>query len=137
MVCESVGKADLLSDHSDRHQSREVADPPLGCPPFSCLTIFAFRSSEVRRLLSDLGSYGGTYQLGMFPFFLRRIADVMGPRLNEVFRRLVRLGSFPPCWRQANVNPIPMSFSVANYRPISMTSPMFKVFERLVSVRFG
>ena len=62
------------------------------------------------------------------------------PRLSVVFRRLVRLGSFPPYWRQANVTPIPKgppSFSVANCRPISITSVLSKVFERLVSVRLG
>ena len=55
-----------------------------------------------------------------------------------MFRLLVRLGSFPACWRQANVAPIPKgppSSSVANYRPISITSVLSKVFERLVSVR--
>ena len=53
----------------------------------------------------------------------------MAPRLSVVFRRLVRLGSFPPCWRQANVTPIPKGpppSSVANYRPISMTSALSK-----------
>ena len=29
LVCESVGKADLLSDHFDRKQSREAVDLPL------------------------------------------------------------------------------------------------------------
>ena len=44
------------------------------------------------------------------------------------------LGSFP------NVTPIPKglpSSSVANYRPISITSVLSKVFEHLVSVRLG
>ena len=57
-----------------------------------------------------------------------------------MFRRLVRLGSFPACWRQANVTPVPKvppSSSVANYSPISTTSVLSKVFERLVSVRLG
>ena len=57
-----------------------------------------------------------------------------------VFRRLVRLGSFPACWRQANVTLIPKgppSSSVANYRPISITSVLSYVCERLVSVRLG
>ena len=75
----------------------------------------------------------------MFHLFLKR-TDVMAPRLSVVFRRLVRLGSFPACWRQDNVTPIqkgPPSSSVANYRPISVTSVLSKVFERLVSVRLG
>ena len=57
-----------------------------------------------------------------------------------LFRRLVRLGSFPACWRQANVTLIPKgppSSSVATYRPISITSVLSYVFERLVSVRLG
>ena len=71
---------------------------------------------------------------------LETTADVMAPRLSVVFQRLVRLGSFPVCWRQANVTPIPKgppSSSVANYRPISIASVLSKVFERLVSVGLG
>ena len=85
---------------------------------------------EVRRLLLDLDPYGGTDPLCLFPLFRKRTADVMAPRLGVVFRRLVCLGSFPACWRQANITPIPKgppSSSVANYRPISITSVLSKV----------
>ena len=61
---------------------------------------------------------GGTDPLGMFPLFLKITADVMARHLSVVFLRLVRLGSFPACWRQANVTQIPKatpSSSVANY----------------------
>ena len=89
----------------------------------------------------DLDPHGGTDPFGMFPLFLKRTADVMShPCLRVVFRRHVRLGSFPACWRQANGTLIPKgppSSSVANYRPISITSVLSKVFERLVSVRLG
>ena len=76
----------------------------------------------------------------MFPLYLKRTVDVMAPRLSVVFRRIVRLCNFPVCCRQANVTPIPKGppySSVANYRPISITSVLSKVFERLVSVRLG
>ena len=33
LVCESVGKADLLSDHFDSKQAREAVDLPLTCHP--------------------------------------------------------------------------------------------------------
>ena len=94
----------------------------------------------MRRLLLDLDPCGGTDPLGMFPLFLKRTADVMALLLSVVFQRLVRLGSFPACWRQANVTPIPkgpLTSSVANYRSISITSVFSKVFERQVSVRLG
>ena len=64
----------------------------------------------------------------------------MAPRLSVVFRRLVRLGSLTACWRQVNVTPFPKGpppSSVDNYRPISVTSVLSKVFELLVSVRLG
>ena len=97
LVCESVGKADLLADHFDSKQSWEAVDLRFTCHPSPCLTTFAFRSREVRRLLLNFGPYGGTNQLGMSPLFLKRTADVLAPRLSVVFRLLVRLGSFPPC----------------------------------------
>ena len=63
-----------------------------------------------------------------FIFFLRELL---------VFQRLVRLGSFPACWRQVNVTPIPKdppASYVANSRVISITSVLSKVFEHLLSV---
>ena len=81
LVCDSVGKADLLSDYFDSKQSREAVDLPLTCHPSLTLPTFAFRSREVRRLMLDLDPYGGTERLGMFPLFLKRNADVMAPVL--------------------------------------------------------
>ena len=80
-VCESIGKADLQSDHFDSKLSSEAVDLPLICHPSPSLTTFAFRSREVRRLLLDLVPYGGTDPLGMFPRFLKRTADVIAPVL--------------------------------------------------------
>ena len=38
LMCESVGKADLLSDHFDNKQSRKAVNLPLICHPSSSLT---------------------------------------------------------------------------------------------------
>ena len=54
LVCESVGKADLLSNHFDGKQSRESVDLQLTCHLSPSFTSFAFRSSDVRHLLLDL-----------------------------------------------------------------------------------
>ena len=45
LVCESDGKADLLSDHFDSKQSRESVDLLITCHPSPSLITFAFRSS--------------------------------------------------------------------------------------------
>ena len=77
---------------------RESVDLPLTCHPSPSVATFAFRSRDVRRLFLDLDPYGLTDPLGMFPLFLKKTVDVMAPLLSVVFRRLVRLGSFPDCW---------------------------------------
>ena len=140
VVWESVGKVDMLSANFYGKQSRDPVDLPSTCHPSPGLTIFVFRSREVKRLLLDLDSYGGTDQLGMFPLFFKRTAEVLAPRLAVAFRRLLRLGSFPVCWRVANVTPIPKgppASSASNCRPIYITPILSKVFESLVSVRLG
>ena len=71
LVCESVGKADLLSDHFDGKQTRESVDLPLTCHPSPSLTSFALRSSEVRLLLLDLHFMGALAHWVCFLFFLR------------------------------------------------------------------
>ena len=114
----------MLSAHFEGKQSRDPVNQPSICHPSPSFTTFAFRSPEVKQLLLDLNSYGGTNPLGMFPLFLKKTAVVLAPRLAPVFHRLLRLGSFPVCWRVANVTPIPKSppsSSASNYRPISLT----------------
>ena len=54
LVCESVGKADLL-DHFDSKLSREAVDLPLTCHLSLRLTTFAFGSREVKASLVRLG----------------------------------------------------------------------------------
>ena len=82
----------------DSKKSRESVDQLVTCHPSPSLITFAFRSTEIKRLVLDLDPYGGTDPVGMFPLFLKRTADVLAPRLSVVFRRLHRLGSFPACW---------------------------------------
>ena len=48
------------------------------------------------------------------------------------------MGNFSVCRRLVNVTPIlkgPPSFSVANYRPISLTTLLSEVFERFMECR--
>ena len=130
----------MLSAHFDGKQSRDPVDMPSTCQSYPSLTTFAFRSREVKWLLLDLDSYGFIDPLGMFPLFFKRTAEVLAPRLALVFRRLLCLGSFSVCWGVANVTPIPKgppSSSASNYRSISLTPILSKVFERPVSVCLG
>ena len=81
LVCESVGKADLLSDHFDNKQLGRLL---ICCSLAIHLLVFSplpsgRERSGLRRLLLDLGLYGGTNPLGMFILLIKRTADVMVP----------------------------------------------------------
>ena len=84
----------------------------------------------------DLNPNGGVDSSGCFPtFFLYSC-----PETESLFRRLLRSGEFPLEWRTADVTPIPkgpLSALVCNYRHISITPVLSKVFSRLTSLRFG
>ena len=84
LVCESVGKAVILSDHFDTKQFRKSVNLSLSCHPSLSLITIAFRQREVSRLLLDLDPYGGADPLGMFPPFLKKTADVLTHRLCSV-----------------------------------------------------
>ena len=78
--------------------------------------------------------------MGCFLLFFQKTASVLAPKLSCLFRRLLRGGEFPLEWRIADVTPIPkgpLSALVCNYRPISITPVLSKVFERLIALRFG
>ena len=80
-VCESVGKADLLSDYFDSKQSREAVDLLLTCHPSPSLTTFVFRSSEVS--ISSLVRLGPLFvaltHWVCFLFFLRELLMICPP----------------------------------------------------------
>ena len=132
-------KAKLLAESFNRKQSDSDVPLPPTCFPDVKFGKFAFRSSELVTLLNDLDSYGSCDPLGFIPLFFKKSSRVLSPKLAVIFRLLLHKGSFPACWRVANVTPIPKgsspSTSPDEYRPISITPILSKIFERLLSRR--
>lgn len=61
-------------------------------------------------------------------------------RILLIFSLVSTAGSFPLCWRSAYTTPVPkgpLSPHVENYSPISITSVLSRVYERLLSARLG
>ena len=122
LVCETLGKADVLSDHFDSKQSWEAVNLPLTCHPSPSLTTFAFRSREVSRLLLDFDPYGGTDPLGMFSLFIKRTADVMAPpsssnndNNNNIIILLKEVSSAR--LRESDIHPISPKTPAPQYQP--------------------
>ena len=132
-------RCELLSDVFRSKQSDQILDLPPTCFPEVSFSSFAFRSKAVFNILSDLDSYGGVDPNGVFPLFLKKSANFLAPKLSVIFRNLIRTGDFPSAWRTANVTPIPKtsppSIHPENYRPISITPCISKVYEKIICDR--
>ena len=137
----SKEKADLLAEIFDKKQSNESIILPPTCFPEVKLSSFAFRSREVEHLLLDLDNHGGMDPDGIFPLFLTKNAHVLAPKIATILRNFVRAGSFSSFWRKGNITPMSKGVSSSSdpseYRPISITPILSKVFERLLSKRIS
>ena len=67
--------------------------------------------------------------------FLKELAEVICFPLETLFRNSLLSGEVPLCWKQSNISPIFKSGSRkqwCNYRPVSLTSHIGKIFEIIV-----
>ena len=89
----------------------------------------------------NLDPYGGSGPDGIFPLFFKETAEILAPKIAVIFRKMVRAGRFSLCWRTANVTPTSKTAtagsSPSDYRPISITPILSKVFERLLAKRLN
>ena len=134
------GKAALFADVFDSKHSNDSLTMPQSCFPEAELT-FAFRSGEVKKLLLELDPYGGAGPDGIFPRFFIKTANYLTAKISTVLRKLVRIGGFSMCWRVGNITPVPKSGGAnscpSDYRPITITPVLSKVFERLLAKRLN
>ena len=69
LVSDPAGKATLLINFFEGKQSRDIANRPASCHHRAKLRTFAFKSRDVRRLLSEHDPYGGVDPLEFLPIF--------------------------------------------------------------------
>ena len=72
---------------------------------------------------------------GITPRILQNVADIVAKPLALLFAASLAEGRVPDDWRHANVTPVfkkGAKSSVGNYRPISLTSIICKIFESIL-----
>lgn len=70
--------------------------------------------------------------------FIKLANNVISPLLSRIINTCFELGKFPSILKIAEIIPIPKCSStstITNYRPISLLSPLSKIFEKLVYER--
>ncbi|KAG0444799.1 hypothetical protein HPB47_013367 [Ixodes persulcatus] len=132
--------AELLADEFSRNIPSPAGyrpftiSPPDGPPPFYFNTDFTV--DELKAALAQCtrrsapGPDGVTYQA------LRNIDECHYPNLLDALNHVWQTSEIPDAWKLSHVIPIPKSgkplTSPESYRPISMTSCVGKLLERLV-----
>ena len=130
----------MFSAHVDGKQCRDGFQQPYSCGPSVGLWPVALRSSFIRSLLPDLDHYGGNHSDGMLLLFYKQVVRELAPKLAVFFKHLVTGGSLPACWRLADVVSVPNrspSSDVEDYRSISITPLLSKVFEIIVAEKLS
>ena len=94
-----------------------------------------FNHSRVRKLLSKVNSNKAHGPDGIHGKILKNCAIGLAFPLSRVYKLSYNTGQIPSQWKEANVVPVHKKGSknvVLNYRPISLTCLVMKIFERII-----
>ena len=135
LVDDVGGIQKLLSKLTDEFFSNFNTDEDVELLPLS-EQVWDFHVSPevVYDYLSRLHCRKATGPDNIPPRLLKLGAQFLCFPLAVIFNHSVRTATFPMCFKRAYVCPIPKSScpSIRDFRPISLLSPLSKVFERIV-----
>ena len=112
--------------------TRITASPPSDAslpPPF------IVEEYEVRRLFEKQNSRKAAGPDGVSSSTLKHCADQLAPVFTTLFNSFLQLSQVPSCFKVSAIIPVPKKLkpaSLNDYRPVSLTSVVMKVLERLV-----
>ncbi|CAH8556906.1 unnamed protein product, partial [Dicrocoelium dendriticum] len=110
-------------------------DLAMTVPQDSCLTHVTISEAKVLHLLQALNPANSAGMDDIHPKLLYELASELCGPVTRLFQLSLRSCSFPKDWKDAIVCPIFKKGDkhLANYRPVSLTSVLVKVLEKLVS----
>ena len=74
---------------------------------------------------------------GIIYSMLNAVCDVAGDSLLHLYNLSLSQGTLPEKWRTANIIPIPKPDDGSKFRPVSLTSTLYKMLERILLNRLN
>ena len=136
-VTTDQGKADAFNKQFKDAFTTERTDdiPDLGPSPHPSCDDIVFTTSGIIKLLKGLKPHKAMGPDGLPPRILKDLAEELAPILTVLFQQIYDTGEAPQDWKDANVVPIYKKdnrHSTENYRPVSLTSVLSKVYEHII-----
>ena len=93
---------------------------------------------EIENLLRGANEYKAVGPDNVHPFILKSLACELSIPFEIIFNKSLRTGRLPRAWKEAVITPIHKKGKkneVTNYRPISLTSQVCKILEKIIRDR--
>ena len=100
--------------------------------PDKCLTDIEITEQIIIDSIQELSSTSATGPDGVPSSLLLKCAAELAPALKVMFSQSLTHGFIPSSLKRAVITPVFKSGTKTNYRPISLTSTIIKVFERII-----
>ena len=103
--------------------------------PDECLTDIEITEQIIIDSIQELSSTSAVGPDGVPSSLLLKCAAELARALKEMFPQSLTHGFIPPLLKRAAITPVSKSgtkTSPSNYRPISLTSTIIKIFERII-----
>ncbi|MCG8113685.1 MAG: reverse transcriptase family protein [Candidatus Thiodiazotropha taylori] len=136
---EENDKANLFNNFFQSHTILDDANanlPELPPPSYRTqLNNIVITPLEVESLIQTLKTGKASGPNGLSNRILKELYKEVSFPFCSLLNHFLQLGVFPPCYKDANVSPVPKKgdqAAVSNYRPISLLNSESKLFEKLI-----
>ena len=104
-------------------------------PPPNQLSDIIIEESDIIKLLDDIDPFKSTSPECIHPRVLKNCSVSLAPALKNIYNHSMNTGNVPQAWRNGTVSPLYKGegrHQPCNYRPITLTSLLCRILERIV-----